>query len=85
MKKILDYNVIKYINSISGVIDMTLDGILNSYISYKKGEKYSLQESVSEDLGYINEEPFFVAPAFNEVKTNVKTSTLHPKFILFSA
>lgn len=40
---------------------------------------------LEEYLKYINEEPFYVPPTFNDVKTDIKQSTLNPKFLLFSA
>lgn len=61
---------------------MVLDGILKPYSSCKV---YPLSDEVSGYLTYITEEPFYVPPMFNEVKTDVKLSSLKPKFVLFSA
>lgn len=82
MNRFSDYNVISYIDSIAGVIQMTLDGILSPY---KKCKKYVLNDDVSEYLMYIEEEPFYIPPSFSDVKTINKLSTLSPKFVLFSA
>ena len=82
MQKYIVYNINKYVDSIRGVTDMVLDGILNSY---HKCERYNLSETVKEYLTYIDVEPFYIPPSFNGVKTNIKQSTLKPKFVLFSA
>ncbi len=82
MKYFVDYNVIKYINSIIGVTKMTLEGILSSC---QKCKRYQLGNDVADYLRYIDEEPFYIAPTFNDVKTDMKLSTLGPKFALFSA
>lgn len=82
MRKNFYYNVISYINSIVGVEPMTIDGILTDYTSCKK---YALNDSVSAYMEYVDREPFYISPSFNNVKTDNKISTLNPKFILFSA
>ena len=66
MTSIRDYNIIKYMNSIEGGCQMTLDGILSPY---KKCKKYSLSTDVSDYLKYISEKPFYIAPSFSDVKT----------------
>ncbi len=61
---------------------MYLDSILQPY---RKCKKYDLREEVGDFLAYITDEPFYIPPSFNDVKTNIKMSTLNPKFLLFSA
>ena len=78
----MDYNIKAYVDSITGVKQMILDGIL---APYKKCKKYSLSSDVVEYLRYIEEEPFYIPPSFSDVKTNIKMSTVRPKFVLFSA
>ena len=78
----MDYNVKKYIDAIFEVSKMMLDAILGQY---KKCKKYKLMDSVSDYLRYIEEKPFYISPSFSDVKTDMKVSTLRPKFILFSA
>lgn len=60
--------------------------LLESIVS-KHGicKKYELSQEVKEYLYYVDDEPFYISPAFNDVKTNIEVSTLNPKFILFSA
>ena len=82
MNIFLDYNVKEYVNSITEVKEMVLSGILNRY---KKCKKYTLNEDVSEYLRYIEDEPFYIPPTFSDVKTDLRLSTLAPKFVLFSA
>ena len=82
MKLIRDYNVIKYIDSITGGSQMVLEGILGSY---SKCKRYSLNDSVSDYISYIDSEPFYIPPSFSDVKTDKKLSTLKPKFVLLSA
>ena len=82
MIKFVDYNIKKYVDSIIGGISVNIEGILNSY---KKCKKYQLESEVSEYIRYIDTEPFYISPSFTQVKTNVKISTLNPKFVLFSA
>lgn len=82
MKYFVDYNVNKYINSITEVTKLTLDSILNSCQQCKR---YQLSSEVADYLRYIDQEPFYIAPTFNDVKTDMKLSTLDPKFTLFSA
>jgi len=82
MKRCADYNIIKYVESIVGVEKMILEGILGAY---RKCKKYQLSEEVSEYIKYIEEKPFYIPPSFSDVKTNIKMSTLAPKFVLFSA
>lgn len=82
MNMFMDYNIKTYVDSITGVKQMILDGILNPY---KKCKKYSLSSDVAEYLRYIEEEPFYIPPSFSDVKTNIRMSTVRPKFVLFSA
>ena len=82
MNRFMDYNIIKYLDSIAEVKEMVLEVILNSY---KKCKRYALSADVSEYIRYVDEEPFYIAPSFGEVKTDVRVSTVQPKFILFSA
>ncbi len=82
MKMSLEYNIKKYINSISEIKNMHLNAIIGTYSTCKR---YELDNDVSEYIQYIDKKPFYVPPSFNDVKTNIKTSSLKPKFILFSA
>ena len=82
MRRHINYNIKKYVDSISGVKLMILDGILHAY---HKCKKYVLSSDVSEYIKYIDEQMFYISPSFSDVKTNIKMSTLHPKFVLFSA
>lgn len=82
MNIFMDYNVKDYVDSITEVKSMVLDGILNPY---KKCKKYTLNGDVSEYLRYIEDEPFYIPPSFSDVKTDIKLSTRAPKFVLFSA
>lgn len=82
MNIFMDYNVKDYVDSITEVKPMVLDGILNPY---KKCKKYTLSGDVSEYLRYIEDEPFYIPPSFSDVKTDIKLSTRAPKFVLFSA
>ena len=82
MSFVLSYNVTKYINSCIGETTMTLDVILNGYKSCKR---YELNKDVSAYIKYIDTPPFYVAPSFNDVKTDHRSSSLNPKLILFSA
>ena len=82
MLKYIDYNIKDYVDSIFEVRKMVLDGILNPY---RKCKKYNLSETVAEYLKYVGDEPFYIPPSFSDVKTNIKQSTLKPKFVLFSA
>ena len=82
MNMYMDYNIRDYVNSITEVKKMVLDGILNPY---KKCKRYALSGDVSEYLRYIDEEPFYIPPSFSDVKTDLKLSTRAPKFVLFSA
>ena len=77
-----DYNIIKYIESVLEMKSMLLDGIVSKYGTCKK---YELNQEVKEYLYYVDDEPFYISPVFNDVKTNAEVSTLNPKFILFSA
>lgn len=77
-----DYNIIKYIESVLEMKSMMLDSIVSKYGTCKK---YELNQVVKEYLYYVDDEPFYISPAFNDVKTNMEASTLNPKFILFSA
>lgn len=61
---------------------MLLDGILSPYNFCKR---YSLNDSVLDYIGYIDEEPFYIPPSFSDVKTEKTLSTLKPKFVLLSA
>ena len=82
MRKVKDYNIKKYVDSIIEVRNMTLDAILNRYRNCKE---YSLRENVSGYLKYIEEKPFYIAPSVSDVKTEKRMSTFNPKFMLFSA
>lgn len=82
MKRIRDYNVIKYIDSIIGGSQMVLEGILGPYRICKR---YSLNDSVLDYINYVDDEPFYIPPSFSDVKTDNKLSTLNPKFVLLSA
>lgn len=82
MAPVFNYNVTSYLKSIVEMVSVTVEGILSDYKSCKK---YSLSNNVSEYMEYIEDEPFYISPAFSSVKTNRKLSTLNPKFILFSA
>lgn len=82
MRQYINYNIKKYVDSISEVKYMILDGILHAY---HKCKKYKLSNDVSEYLKYIDEELFYISPSFSDVKTDIKMSTLNPKFVLFSA
>ena len=82
MTVLRDYNVIKYIDSITGGSQMFLEGILRPY---NRCKRYVLSSSVSDYIGYVDEEPFYIPPAFSDVKTDVKLSSLEPKFVLLSA
>ena len=61
---------------------MNLDAIIGTY---KKCKKYNLNSDVSEYISYKNEELIYISPSFSDVKTNSRTSSLAPKFLLFSA
>lgn len=61
---------------------MTIESIINKY---HKCKKYELNEEVAEYMQYIEKEPFYISPSFRDIKTQSATSTLNPKFILFSA
>lgn len=82
MDQFKDYNIIQYIESIFEVKSVTLDSITSRYNICKKCE---FSSSVSGYLNYVEEHPFYVAPSFNDVRTDERLSTLNPKFILFSA
>ena len=82
MRKDVCYNVFKYIKRIKGVGHMTIEGILGSFTICKK---YEINKEAAEYMEYIEEEPFYIPPTFNDVKTDTRISTLNPKFILFSA
>lgn len=82
MKKHLYYNVNKYINSITRGGEMQLDGIMKAH---KKVKKYEIKPTVSEYISYTQTKPFYISPSFTDVKTDLRTSTKNPKFIIFSA
>lgn len=82
MSTFMDYNIKNYVDSITGVKQMNLNGILNPY---KQCKKYLLSSDVDEYFRYIEDEPFYIPPSFSDVKTNIKVSTVRPKFVLFSA
>ena len=82
MKKYLEYNITKYINSILGVQTMVLDAVLSKY---DKCQKYTLNNEVSDYICYIEKEPFYVMPTISDIKTEKTASSLNPKFVLFSA
>ncbi len=77
-----DYNIVKYIESVQEMKSMVLDGIVSKYDICSK---YELNQDVKDYLYYVEDEPFYISPVFNDVKTNAEASTLNPKFILFSA
>lgn len=77
-----DYNIINYIESVLEMKSMLLDRIVSKYSACKK---YELNQEVKEYLHYVDDEPFYISPVFNDVKTNAGASTLNPKFVLFSA
>ena len=56
MTVLRDYNVIKYIDSITGGSQMFLEGILRPY---NRCKRYVLSSSVSDYIGYVDEEPFY--------------------------
>ena len=76
------YNVIKYLKSIKEITQMNFESIFGKY---QKCKEYNIDNSVKEYLDYITEEPFYVSPSFSDIKTDIRGSTLHPKFVLFSA
>lgn len=53
MTVLRDYNVIKYIDSITGGSQMFLEGILRPY---NRCKRYVLSSSVSDYIGYVDEE-----------------------------
>lgn len=61
---------------------MVLEGIMNGY---RQSKKYDINRVVRDYLYYVEKEPFYIAPQFTMVKTNVKASSLNPQFVLFSA
>lgn len=82
MNFLLSYNENSYLYSWKGAVHMNLDVILQNL---SKCTRYSLLDEVSNYLFYIDDDVFYVAPSFNEIKTDNKISTLNPRFILFSA
>lgn len=82
MRKILDYNIYKYMNSVVGVTKVNLESII---CKYDKCKKYTLSPEVADYLRYIEKEPFYISPSFADVKTDKRVSTLNSKFVLFSA
>ena len=82
MKKYLEYNVKKYVKSIKEVKKMVLEAVLNTY---KYCKKYTLSPDVSDYIHYVEEEPFYIQPSISDIRTSVKSPSLNPKFVLFSA
>lgn len=82
MSFLRDYNENDFLNSWKEDVKVTLDTILQSLGTCKR---YTINSDVSNYLRYIDDEVFYVAPSFEQVKTNNKISTLNPHFILFSA
>ena len=82
MNFLLSYNENNYLYSWKGAVHVNLDVILQNL---SKCTRYSLLDEVSNYLFYIDDDVFYVAPSFNEIKTDNKISTLNPRFILFSA
>ena len=82
MKKYLEYNVKKYIKSIKEVKKMVLEAVLNSYRYCKE---YTLSSDVSDYIHYIEQAPFYIQPSISDIRTSVKSPSLNPKFVLFSA
>ena len=82
MNKFFEYNMKKYIDSILEVKQMNLDAVLSGYAKCKK---YVLNSDVAEYIHYVDEKPFYIPPSISDVKTNNKSSSLNPKFVLFSA
>ena len=82
MSHLLEYNVNMFIYNEIEVSHMTLDNILSQYHPCKR---YELNASVANYLKYIEAEPFYIPPTFNDVKPDPRISTVNPKFILFSA
>ena len=82
MSFLRDYNENGFLNSWKEDVKVTLDTILQSLGTCKR---YTINSDVSNYLRYIDDEVFYVAPSFEQVKTNNKISTLNPHFILFSA
>ena len=70
-----DYNIINYIESVLEMKSMLLDRIVSKYSACKK---YELNQEVKEYLHYVDDEPFYISPVFNDVKTNAGASTLNP-------
>ena len=79
---LLNYNVPKYINSLGRKRQMTIEGLLSRFMTCKT---YSISEEVSPYLYYIEQEPLYVPSKITDIKTDLRISTLNPKFILFSA
>lgn len=79
---LLNYNVPKYINSLGRRTQMTIEGILSQLNICKT---YSLSEAVSPYMYYVEQKPFYVPSEITDIKTNLRISTVNPKFVLFSA
>lgn len=80
MNFLLSYNENNYLYSWKGAVHVNLDVILQNL---SKCTRYSLLDEVSNYLFYIDDDVFYVAPSFNEIKTDNKISTL--TLVLFSS
>ena len=77
-----NYNIDRYIKSVEELNIVTLESILAHFTACKK---YSLSHEVSAYLKYIETTPFYVAPTFQKITTEKKSSSLNARFLLFSA
>lgn len=78
------YNVTEYLEKILEMINMELSSIIGSK-SISRSEKFQLQKNTHSSIHYIEEQPFYISPSFLSIKTDIKISTLNPKFLIFSA
>ena len=85
MKQFKVYNEMNYINSIKELKDVTFESTISNIFCNNADIKYVLSEKVSEYMEYVDKEPFYVKPNFQDVKVDNKISMLNPKFILYSA
>ena len=65
MNFLLSYNENNYLYSWKGAVHVNLDVILQNL---SKCTRYSLLDEVSNYLFYIDDDVFYVAPSFNEIK-----------------
>lgn len=79
------YNEIEYINSIKELKDVTFESTISNVFSNNASIRYDLSEKVAKYMRYINKEPFYVKPNFQDVKVDNRISTVDPKFVLYSA